>query len=515
MNYKHLLFFTILGTTLSVASAQDIPCFDASMDSIEVNSPSYIIAEDLDGDQKTDLVIASNNYEIVVLKGRGNKTFDPPQRYPLNNYAYKLQVADLDNDGLKDIVVDSGRLILWNSKTNTFSQTETGNSSQFQFALSDANNDFLLDIVTPLGVQINLGGRKFRAPIYFGTSSFSNAQNAVAMSDINKDGKTDMIVSGPNSGVSILYNLGFPVFSQPVQIDHEEAATLLAVDMNNDGFEDIVSSMFHSDNSEGIRVFLNNKSGYFDQPVVYKYGTFPQVMDHGDFNNDGFTDLASDANSQILTSINNRNGGIQSVTHNVGSKVRALAVGDIDSDHYDDIIVGYTGKNSIRIFYSNIPEIRIHESCQNKETTIFTTKMYAGYNWSNGATGVQEQFVSKVGQYYVDVLLVNPFETCNARSNTVTINSSICLGTEEILKPLIHLEISPNPTSDFLKVQAEPNYFPLTIHLYDKMGALKLTKKLESSTDLIQLSEFANGIYLLNIELANGTKQDQKLAIIN
>ena len=63
---------------------------------------------DLDNDKKLDVILvnaAAGNGSISVLLGRGDGSFQTPVQYPTSVGTTSLTVADLNADGIPDVVV--------------------------------------------------------------------------------------------------------------------------------------------------------------------------------------------------------------------------------------------------------------------------------------------------------------------------------------------------------------------------------------------------------------------------
>ena len=189
-------------------------------------APTTVIAEDFNGDGKADIAVAYTNSSqeinsgiVSVLISKGDGTFQPRVDYPLDPGfdLVLLTSGDVNGDGKKDLVaarsVGATALLLGNGD-GTFESPVNSASAQiypYPFStgiqLADIDGDGVLDLVLVKDVSICFGNADgtFQPPQYFSSTGIYNF-NAVAAADYDGDGAVDVAYGTGN--ISILSNTG-------------------------------------------------------------------------------------------------------------------------------------------------------------------------------------------------------------------------------------------------------------------------------------------------------------------
>ena len=119
------------------------------------NFPDSIAVADLDGDGLPDLVV-SNEYDNTtsVLLATGDGTFAPQQRYKPSGSSVAL--ADLDGDGRPEMIIAAGALVVWHNAGNgTFDTAWSVPCGCGRIAIADLDGDGKPDVA---GVDVTQSG---------------------------------------------------------------------------------------------------------------------------------------------------------------------------------------------------------------------------------------------------------------------------------------------------------------------------------------------------------------------
>jgi FG-GAP-like repeat/Bacterial Ig-like domain (group 3)/FG-GAP repeat len=263
------------------------------------------ILRDLNGDGKLDLVVANcgpagttncgSGATIGVLLGKGNGTFRPVTTYARTgwgDFSFPVIAADMNGDGIQDLVVgddcvhqqDQGCTedgvvnVFIGTRRGTFSPAigyDSGAGPADSVVVSDLNADGKLDVVIANNgnVSVALGngnGTLQPAQSYF----FSGGSWTVSVADFNGDGKPDIVVTGITESVSgVLLGNGDGTFFGPLVFDlgGSQISQTFIADVNGDGRPDLLSTNWTGGGSpdEGaVGVLLNNPDFVFNNTTT-------------------------------------------------------------------------------------------------------------------------------------------------------------------------------------------------------------------------------------------------------
>lgn len=228
----------------------------------------YVTVADLNGDKRPDLIVANRSSNPAAPRPSFVCLNDGSGGFPLcaplaTRSATIIVAADLDGDGKIDLFVphrDGGQnLIFWNDGTGTFREppAPVGPAvSQIRAATAgDINGDGIVDLVVGdekngMFIYAGAGKRTFDAPVAFGGTA--GAPYSVAIADMNRDGKPDIVAGRQEAVGSVFFNLGggrIPKFANVPWGDGKGSVYGVAIhDLDGDGWPDIAAARSEAPN---------------------------------------------------------------------------------------------------------------------------------------------------------------------------------------------------------------------------------------------------------------------------
>jgi hypothetical protein len=251
----------------------------------DTGGPFYAALGDLDGDGKLDIIVANiGTNKISVLRNTstvGSLSFAGPTYFTSNNGASGVAVGDIDGDGLPDVVVanSGGNTITILRNTSTTGNISlvatndigvTASASPWIVTLADLDRDSKLDVIlinssaSTVSVFRNLSSP---GSVVFNAREDQTTNTnpwALTVSDINGDGKPDVLVSYQNSpNVSVFKNTSTSgSISFAAKVDFGTTGNswgVIAADLDGDGKPDLAAT---NNNSSSVSILRNTSSAF-------------------------------------------------------------------------------------------------------------------------------------------------------------------------------------------------------------------------------------------------------------
>ncbi|MFT5051626.1 MAG: hypothetical protein ACI8QZ_003045 [Chlamydiales bacterium] len=287
--------------------------------------PLYVASIKLAGDEIPDIAVSDFNAGLVSLfHGNGDGTFVPGQVVPVGTQARWLAVADIDGDGLEDLVVTVGSTI------RTLFGTMVG------------------DLVPGPNV---------------GSSTIPGLLTGIEFTGLNSDQAPDLVFAG-FAGPFTCINVGDGTFEEPVLVPGVVGLGLItAADFDVDGHTDLAYSL------NGLTILPSDRHGGFivgqllmtggvseSGPDGFATGEHkPNKVIAGDFDNDGVSDVivvntglffgplpdAVYENNGLALYLGSSGGGLsyQSSLEPGDARTMDVLVEDLNDDGYLDVLV--------------------------------------------------------------------------------------------------------------------------------------------------------------------------------
>ncbi|HEX2101684.1 MAG TPA: VCBS repeat-containing protein [Candidatus Synoicihabitans sp.] len=278
----------------------------------DLPGPVHAEGVDFDGDGDVDVLVASmgqvfpNNSRIGAvywLENDGAMAFTPRVVLAETTRVSDVRAGDFDGDGRLDLAVaqfgyDQGEVAWLRQRSDgSFERRVLLNrSGAVNVVVADLNGDQTLDlaaIVSQEWEEIHLfendGRGSFRSRVIYGSTNEDFGSSGLTLGDLNRDGRPDLLFTNgdgfdyaepgprPWHGVQWLENLGQGLFRYHRIGDLAGAYSPAAVDLNRDGFTDVVACSGFNDwdspAAVSLVVFLNDGTQRFTRHVVARAPT--------------------------------------------------------------------------------------------------------------------------------------------------------------------------------------------------------------------------------------------------
>ncbi len=289
---------------------------------------SGLLVQDLDGDGIKDIAVINNARSRIdlLLSSPGKNDDDSPSRseanqvpssrrmrlatLPVNKEVVSLQAGDFNGDGRPDLAY-------------------YGNPAE-------------------LIILHGQGGGKFGDPRRINVGEAVEATNALAVGDLNRDGKDDLVLMSANELVTILQREGGRM-AEPERLPHTATrpSILKAVDLDGDGAVDL--ALLDSGGDDPIRVRFSVEGGTLGPEQRFHIES-PRAIAFAELDGQPGVELlaieSQSGRAKVFTLDEGgdddagRRGRLMFFPLPVGdARGRSLAVGDLNGDKKADVIV--------------------------------------------------------------------------------------------------------------------------------------------------------------------------------
>ena len=338
---------------------------------------SYAIAAgDLNVDGRVDIVTANYNRNTVsVLLGNGDGTFSAPNDFDVGGRTTEVVVDDFNADGKPDVAaLTDARVMVMLGNGDGSLRMLAGYIENQPSALatarliSGASSDLAVTVgSSSITLLVGNGDGTFHYSTYI--EEIGTNADAVAIADINADGKQDLIVGAGGTsclcffncspctplpgGVAVLLGMGDGTFTPRAYVNGD-AYWLAVGDLDVDGKPDFVVSTF------GLpRVFLGVGDGTFRPgPSLSFEDGVALTAALADLDGDGQLDLVEAfgdlVSGSLMDTVGFRHGhGDGSfddpIAYAVGADPRRLAIADVDNNGVPDVLVASDRSETISV----------------------------------------------------------------------------------------------------------------------------------------------------------------------
>ena len=343
--------------------------------------PIGVVAGDLDGDGKPEIVVSNYNSQNLSIflntSTPGNISMAPAINYPSGNYAVGASIADLNGDGKPEVIVacqgGNSFSVYTNSSTighisfsNETSFNAPSGGSPFRVIVADLDGDGKPDMAAANSYNGTVSVYLNTTPTGSGTISFAphadfttgNFPEGLAIGDLDGDGLPDLAVANnTDNTLSLLRNTSTPgnlSFATQITVPSGNSVYDLVIsDLDGDGKPDLAV-----DDQYGSTVSVHRNTSTpgtisVSANIDYPVGNIPYSITAADFDGDGKPDLATaNDGGQTFTVLRNKGSNepsISSFMPTVGTTGTVVTITGVNFTGATSISFGDTAATSFTV----------------------------------------------------------------------------------------------------------------------------------------------------------------------
>jgi len=428
-----------------------------------------------------------------------------------NTKVNSVYSIDLDGDGDMDIISGNrqNNQLMWHENTNGLGEFGVENiiynvpSSLYNVnsvIASDVDQDGDMDILmvstetdySTVDVVKNIDG--FGTFITFDSHSIqSGGAQSVYANDIDNDGDIDWVASTSPNKFNDAKLIWFENDSSGNSIEHVIAevhmTTIQIVDVNNDGYLDILAGSMYSDSRIVWFENIDGLGNFSAQQIISTNVNGVSSVYAKDLDNDGDLDVISSSFFDDKIAWYKNIDGLgnfstqQIISTNAEGASSVFAI-DLDQDGDEDIVSASTNDNKIA-WYENIDG-----------QGSFSSQKIISLN-ANGVRFIHSSDIDNDGD--MDIISANSNENKIAwyeNLGTLSLNQNT----------LLDFSIYPNPTKNILTINS--NTTISHIEIYNELGVAVLSNFYKNNIDISTLDQ---GLYFIKVKDEKGISGIQKL----